>query len=37
MVKAVADTPSNSVHEMVRELVDGEADTESPSKISIVC
>ena len=31
MVKAVAVTPSTSVQEMVRELVDGEADAESPS------
>ena len=31
MVKEVADTPSTSVHEMVRELVDGEADAVSPS------
>ena len=32
MVKAVAVTPSTSVHEMVRELVDDEADAaESPS------
>ena len=31
MVKAVADTPSNSTHEMVRDSVDGEADAMSPS------
>ena len=32
MVKAVAVTPSTSAHEMVRELVDDEADAaESPS------
>ena len=31
MVKAVAVTPSTSAHEMVRELVDGEADAVSPS------
>ena len=31
MVKAVAVTPSNSAHEMVRELVDDEADAVSPS------
>ena len=39
MVKAVVVTPSNSAHEMVRELVDDKVDTESPSggEISIVC
>ena len=31
MVKAVAVTPSTSAHEMVRELVDDEADAVSPS------
>ena len=31
MVKAVAVTPSTSAHEMVRELVDGEADAVSIS------
>ena len=30
-MKAVAVTPSTSAHEMVRELVDDEADAESPS------
>ena len=33
MVKTVADTPSTSVHEMVRKLVDDNADTESPSGV----
>ena len=38
IVKAVAVTPLNSTHEMVRKSVDDETDTESPSggdKISI--
>ena len=39
MVKAVAVTPSTSAHEMVTELVNDKADTESPSdrENSIVC
>ena len=31
MVKAVAVTPSTSAHEMIRELVDDEANAVSPS------